>query len=199
MTENTTEDSPLPDPRPLYAQALDQLQLLAGRLTSADLDRPTPCDAWTVRQLVGHLTAGMERVAVTAAGGDPTAVPAVIQGIDDEGWADALASARAHAERAWADHDLLERLLTVPWGRVPGKIAVAGYAQEAVMHSWDLAVATDHLDLLDPDLGGAALMIAQRAVPAEARGGPVPFGPVVAVAADADVYVRLAAWLGRRP
>ncbi|HEY3559288.1 MAG TPA: hypothetical protein VGL05_17575 [Kribbella sp.] len=39
----------------------------------------------------------------------------------------------------------------------------------------------------------------QRFVPAEQRGGHVPFGPVVPVADDASPYDRLAAWQGRQP
>ena len=36
-------------------------------------------------------------------------------------------------------------------------------------------------------------------VPAEQRGGHIPFGPVVPVAADALPYDQLAGWQGRRP
>lgn len=67
------------------------------------------------------------------------------------------------------------------------------------MHGWDLATATGQTAELNPDLGGVALDSARRFVPAEPRGGHVPFGPVVPVPDDADVYTRLAGWLGRRP
>jgi hypothetical protein len=38
----------------------------------------------------------------------------------------------------------------------------------------------------------------RRAVPAEPRGAPVPFGPVVEVGADVGGIEKLAAWYGRR-
>jgi len=39
----------------------------------------------------------------------------------------------------------------------------------------------------------------RQVVPAETRGGPIPFGPVVAVADDAGPYDQLVGWLGRDP
>ena len=36
-------------------------------------------------------------------------------------------------------------------------------------------------------------------VPAEPRGGHIPFGPVVAVPTDAPAYDQLAGWMGRQP
>ena len=42
----------------------------------------------------------------------------------------------------WADDARLDALVTVPWGRVPGRAAVWGYMREALVHGWDLAVAT---------------------------------------------------------
>ncbi|GAA1511493.1 hypothetical protein [Nocardioides humi] len=36
-------------------------------------------------------------------------------------------------------------------------------------------------------------------MPAEPRGGEIPFGPVVPVADDAPAYDRLVAWTGRDP
>ena len=38
---------------------------------------------------------------------------------------------------------------------------------------------------------------AHRFLPPERRGGPVPFGPVVAVPPEAGPYAQLAGWLGR--
>jgi hypothetical protein len=41
--------------------------------------------------------------------------------------------------------------------------------------------------------------VVQQFIPAERRGGPVPFGQVVEIAADAPAYDRLAGWQGRKP
>ena len=90
-------------------------------------------------------------------------------------------------------------MLRLPWGEVPGRGAALAYVQELTTHAWDLATALGRADVLDPALAELALVAAQRFLPAQPRGGPVPFGPLLPVAADAPVYDRLVAWLGRDP
>ena len=76
-------------------------------------------------------------------------------------------------------------------------MAAAAYMQELTVHAWDLAYTTGQTGALDQRLAAASLDVARRIMPAEGRGGPVPFGPVVEVPADADPYRQLAGWLGR--
>lgn len=114
------------------------------------------------------------------------------------GWRSALLDARDAVATTWSDDRVLDQLLQLPWGRLPGAAAIVAYTGEVATHTWDLARATGYGEPLDDAVGGrAALAAAQRAVPAEPRGGPVPFGPVVDVPADADPYTRLAGWTGR--
>ncbi len=198
MTETGAQAHPLTDPRPLYGAAMDQVAALVPAATGR-LDGPTPCGEWSVRQLIGHIVAGGDRATAAGQGRDVGALPVVVDGVADDGWIDALASARGRAEATWSDDQLLTRFVRVPWGEVPGAIAIGGYVQEAATHAWDLATATGQLDRLDPGLGAAALAIAHRALPAQPRGGQVPFAPVVDVDDGADAWAHLAGWLGRRP
>jgi len=88
----------------------------------------------------------------------------------------------------------------VPWGKVPGRIALSGYVQEVLAHGWDLATATGQPAEGDPELATWALAISKRILLPEIRGQEgVPFGSVVEVPADAGPYLQLAAWLGRHP
>ncbi len=98
---------------------------------------------------------------------------------------------------AWADDAKLERSTTVPWGEVPGGVALGGYFMELVTHTWDLAQAIDPTTALDDELAHVALAYAEHALPAGRRGPQVPFGTVLPTAPDATPYTRLAAWLGR--
>ncbi len=190
------------DPRPLLARALDQVGALVDGTDAADLDRPTPCDDWDVRTLLGHLVAVPRRVAHVGDGGSPFDVPSMVDLPDGE-HAAALKAARAEVDRAWGldgrSDAVLDRMLTVPWGTMPGRAVGFGYIQEFTVHAWDLAVATGRTDELDVGLAETIEPFSRQMVPAETRGGPVPFGPVVEVGADAGPYARLVGWLGRDP
>ncbi len=59
--------------------------------------------------------------------------------------------------------------------------------------------ATGQPTELDPELASWVLAVARRILPAEPRGGEVPFGPVIPAPPDAGGCAQLAAWLGRQP
>ncbi|MHC1559545.1 TIGR03086 family metal-binding protein [Actinomycetospora sp. C-140] len=191
-----------PDPRPLMTRALDQIGALVEGTTADQLDRPTPCDDWDVRALLGHLVGVHRRIAHVGAGGHFADVPADPAAADGDP-ATEIAAARPDVDRAWGldggDDSVLDRVLTVPWGTMPGRFVGFGYVQELTVHAWDLAAATGRSAGLDEELAVAIEENARRVLPAEPRGGPIPFGPPVDVAADAGAYERVVAWLGREP
>ena len=96
----------------------------------------------------------------------------------------------------WADGARLDALVTVPWGRVPGHAAMWGYIREALVHGWDLAVATGQDVEADPNTARAALIETQQALPAEPRGGSIPFAAPVDPPDGAGPTERLANWCG---
>jgi uncharacterized protein (TIGR03086 family) len=191
-----------PDPRPLLTRALDQVgDLVAGTAPDA-LDRPTPCDDWDVRTLLDHLVGVHRRIAHVGAGGLFSEVDSMPEVAAGRHLAE-LTSARADLDASWglggSDAAVLDRVLTVPWGTMPGRFVGFGYVQELTVHAWDLAAATGRTGGLDDGLAAAIEDTARRVLPAEPRGGPIPFGPPVAVADGAAPTVRLIAWLGRDP
>lgn len=199
MTENTsamTENTSI-DPRPHYDRALRRAVELIAAVRPDQLDGPTPCPDFDVRALLGHLVATVDRARVIGEGGAPFSVPSVVTGVPDDGWVTALVTAVERMWPAWRDDARLDALVTVPWGTVPGRAAVWGYLNEALVHGWDLAVATGQDPEADADLALAALAGAEQKIPADRRGGPVPFGPVVEPAPDAGPTERLANWNGR--
>ena len=188
-----------PDPRPFLDRALDQVGALVVDLTPADLDRPTPCPDYTVRDLLGHLVAVAGRIAHIAAGGQPFDVPSVVTGIADDEVADAWATGRARVAVVLADDAVLEGTIAHPARVMPARQALFAYVSEVAVHGWDLAVAVGRRDELDDSLAEVVLGPVQAALPAHPRGGSVPFAEVVEVGADATPYDRLVAWMGRRP
>jgi uncharacterized protein (TIGR03086 family) len=187
------------DPREIHQRAVAQTESIVAAVVPAQFGLPTPCPEYDVRALLSHTVGGLNRIAMVGEGGDALAIPARADGVPDDGWLDAYQAAAARATAAWADDARLDALVEVPWGKVPGRIAVSGYVQEITVHGWDLAKATGQPTELDPELASWVLAVAQAILPPEPRGGEVPFGPVIPVAPDAGVYARLAAWLGRQP
>jgi len=206
------------DPRPLLfaaaAQAVRLVEALqadidAGPGTSGPgasvsvLDAPTPCTEYGVRDLAGHVLAVLRRIEHVATGGNPLDVPQEVRGVADAGWA-ATAQADAGTMKAtWSDDAVLDRMLTLPWATLPGRAAALAYTQELTVHAWDLAAAIGRVSELDDSLAVAVLPLARQFVPADQRGGHVPFGPVVELASrdlgSAGPYDELVAWLGRDP
>jgi uncharacterized protein (TIGR03086 family) len=187
------------DPRELHQRAMAQTGSIVAAVESGQLTLPTPCAEYDVRALLSHMVGGLNRIAVVGEGGDAMAVAPRADDVPDDGWLAAYAVARARVTAAWADEACLDALVKVPWGKVPGRIALSGYVQEILTHGWDLARATGQPTELDPELASWVLAVAQRILPPEPRGGEIPFGPVLPVPPGAGLYAQLAAWLGRQP
>ncbi|MEV0641181.1 TIGR03086 family metal-binding protein [Streptomyces sp. NPDC050619] len=188
-----------PDPRPLFARATDQAAALIKTVRLEQLAGPTPCTEFDVRTLLSHMAGGTHRVAVVAEGGDALAVRPFVDGVPDDGWPAAYAEAAERALKAWADDDLLDAVMRMPFGEKPGRIALSGYVLETVAHTWDLREALGQPAELDPDLAEFALTVGHRLLPDARRDDSVPFGSALPVPEGADAYGQLAAWLGRAP
>ncbi|NGO67542.1 TIGR03086 family metal-binding protein [Streptomyces boncukensis] len=187
------------DPRPRFDQAADRLAALVGSVRPEHLERPTPCAEFAVRELLGHVTGVMRRVAHVGRGGASHDMSTQVTGVTDSGWAAAFADAAQQARAAWADGARLADTVAAPWGEAPGRTALEVWTMETVAHTWDLARALGRPSGPDEGPAAAALETARRMLPGDMRGEGVPFGPVHEVPGDADAYARLAAWLGRDP
>jgi len=186
------------DPRPLYRRALLWVTSLLSAVRPDKLDQPTGCEEFDVRALAGHLVATVHRARVIGEGGEPFSVPHVITGIPDNDWAQAYTEFARAMWAVWDDDAKLHATVAAPWGTIPGSAAIWGYLNETLVHGWDLATATGQDPEADPDVVGPLLSIAASIIPAEPRGGRVPFAAVVEPAPDAGPTERLANWNGRR-
>ena len=196
MTTDLGPHDDTPDLRDDLRATTDWVAALVAGTRPDQLAAPTPCTEWTVRDLLSHLVAVLDRVRVIGAGDDPFSVPSQLAA-EPPDWATAF---RNRAQQVWPvwDDASLTRTVTVPPGRpVPGAVALGHYVVEYLVHGWDLATATGQSAEAPADLATRALAAAQHAIPAEPRQAPLPFGPVQTPPADAGPTRRLAAWLGR--
>lgn len=167
--------------------------LVAG-LTPEDREKSTPCDDWTVHELLGHMCGGTDMIAGALQGeAPPSDPPDLLADGPAAGWA----AASAHLSDA-ATPEVLAATHTLPFGEMPGSMAISVIVADQITHAWDLARATgQELDISD-ELAGFALATWQPVIPAEGRSGP-GFKAVVEVSDDASTIDRLVAYTGRQP
>ena len=211
---SNSADAAMPDPRQLFAVAVRTARATLAAVSADQFDGPTPCDAFDVRQLAGHLVAVLHRVAVIGSGGDPFDAPTTTTGVADDELIAVFDAHHEHAAAVWADADLND-IVTVPWAQLPGAIALTIYTSEVTVHTWDLAVATAQQPDWDAEVVTASLMAMQRGLPDEGRmesfaeagadvagsgvGSPPPFHAAVPTRAEAPMIAQLVAWCGRTP
>ncbi|MCB1028310.1 MAG: TIGR03086 family protein [Microthrixaceae bacterium] len=188
----TTEPAP-DDPRFGFAVATAALHpLIAAAETQLDL--PTPCDDFTVKELLEHLVLVMRRAAVLGRGEHWASVQ---QEAQDSGWGDDFRAAAHQVRDAWDDPAKLAATYEVPWGEFPGAVVLLTYTGELAVHGWDLATAIgEPFEIDDEVLAGA--LIAAQAIPNEGRDDPdMPFERATVAPADATVIEQMAALTGR--
>ncbi len=199
-TQDTQTTQPtIPDPRPGYATATRLAGVALSHIGAENVARPTPCDDYNVGQLGAHLVAVQQRVAAVARGEDPFTVLQEIPGLEPTGFSAAWAAATEEQLASWADDSVLGRPLVLPFATLPGVIALWIYISEVLAHTWDLATALDIEIDWDQELAEAALGSMKMGLPAEPRGGEVPFAAVVPTNTDAPAIDQLVAWVGRTP
>ena len=166
-------------------------QLIAG-VRPEQWVSATPCPEWTVRDLVGHLIVG-NRTFTVALRSEGTATA---DGVPPDDVLGAYRESVRDLLEAFALPGVLERMVTVPFGTVPGAVALHLRMTEALTHGWDLARATGQEAQSPDDLVEQELAFTRRAlgdIPPERS----PFGPPRPVDDHAPALDRLAALLGR--
>jgi uncharacterized protein (TIGR03086 family) len=185
----------------LDARAVQASAGLAAQACAADLERPTPCAGWTLRDLLAHMTAQHYGFAAASAGdGDLAHWRTPTLGEDPVG---AYLAAARHVLASFAADGVLDQGFPLPEIRrghtFPAAQAVSFHFVDYVVHSWDVAKTLDLPVRFDPALVDVALGVA-RAVPGgDARLAPgAAFAPEVAWAGRPGLD-QVVALLGRSP
>lgn len=175
------------------AEALGALDPMVAALTAPEWSRPTPCSAWTVRDVVAHLTTGHEIAAAIV-----RATPVPARDSADEERPAAHRAAAYEVLAAFGEPCVLTRSYRLPLGTVPGAVAVQLRTVEALVHGWDLAEATARSLAVREELAGRALAFA-TGMRARLPPGRTPFAPARPVSASDSAMGRLVSLLGRGP
>lgn len=189
------------DRRPAFYRSYDHAADIAAGVTPDQLGRPTPCTQYDVSTLVDHLVGAGFRAAALGRGEQPSGAEFPHVKLADA--PEELRRAGKEAEAAWADDAALDATITMPWGEeYRGSTLIDMYLAEMAAHAWDLAVATDQVDRLDPALAAPALDGARAMLRPEYRNlveEGSPYGSEVEAPAGASDWERFAAFTGRAP
>ena len=178
------------------ARAFASTRAVLSNVKADQLDDPTPCKSWTVRDLVNHIVGGAHWFGINTESGGGAAP-------DERDWTqgDMVASFDEGAARAVAAFDApgaQEKIVKLPFGDFPGSAFMGLATSDTFTHGWDLAKATGQSTDLDPELAALILEMAPMMVPDAVRGDePMPFGPKVEAPAGATNADKLAAFFGR--
>ena len=173
-------------------------QVVAG-ITADQWLLPTPCTEWTVADLTAHIVLGNRMFAQILTGGP---APDLADGARaDRGQieGDRLPAYDEASDRlmaAFGSAGVLDQLFTVPFGTVPGSVALHLRITELLVHGWDLARATGQRIEVPDSLAEQELAFSELAL-SQVPPGRSPFAPPQPVMADAAPLDRLASLLGR--
>jgi uncharacterized protein (TIGR03086 family) len=182
--------------------ATKRMAELVRQVPDDALGTPTPCGI-PLGALLDHI--GTLALAFTGAGrkseggltGPPPRPDASNLASD---WRESIPGALEQLADAWNEPEAWTGMTKVGGMDMPGEAAGVVALDEVVMHSWDVARATDQPYDVDPDLLEALMdFLSEMASPGMADAREGLFGPVVPVPDEAPLLDRALGLAGRDP
>ena len=177
-------------------QAINVTRGVLVNVSKEHLADATPCAKWQVSDLVNHIVGGQYFFAAGASGAAPSGEETDYAAGDfvaafDEGAQSALTAFRVDG--------VMDKMLTLPFGQMPGSAFLGLAATDTFTHGWDLAKATGQDTDLAPELASQLLAGSKLAIaPAFRSEDGAVFGPEQTAPAGASNADQLAAFPGRR-
>ncbi|WP_245651728.1 TIGR03086 family metal-binding protein [Streptosporangium amethystogenes] len=185
-----------------YRRALDDFGALVHRIGLDQWENPTPCVDWDVRSLVNHVVGENLWAPELLAGRTHAEIGDAFEGdlLGDDP-IKAFDTSAVPAVQAAIDHRVLDRVVHLPFGDVPGREYITELFADALIHTWDLARAIGADERLDPELVAACatwFTDAGFGYRQAAAVGENQAGEHRKVPSDTDAQTRLLASWGRR-
>lgn len=180
----------------LHRAALDGTRDYVAAIRDDQWSLPTPCEGWSVRELVNHIVSGNLWAAELGRGRTIADVGSALDG--DLLGTDPLAAYDRSAAAAAAVFEApgaLDSPCAVSYGPVPGSVYAGHRFIEIFIHGWDLASATGQPTALDPRLVDACWEVIRPQLSLLQASGM--FGTGNADDASSDPQESLLAALGR--
>ena len=183
----------------LLQRTVSELQRLVDNTKPEQLDQQTPCTEWKVRDLLNHLTGGATMFALSVEEGQVSdEMLGQLLGTDQLGddYKGAVVSSSNRAVAAFGQPGALEKMVKLPFGEMPGAIALNIAIFDVATHCCDLARATDQ-QVDDEALVSSALEIGKQMIGPDMR-APGLFDQEQSAPEGASTSDQLLAFAGRR-
>ena len=181
---------------PDLVPAARRLADLVAAVPDDALGRPTPCERYTVGDLLDHIdgaalafrAAAQKQPLPGAASGDAANLPS--------DWRSRIPHDVMAAAEAWSDADAWTGMTAAGGVDLPGEVAGVVALDELVVHGWDLAKATGQpAGYEGPELEAVYGMVQHF----RASGVEGLFGPLVEIPEEAPLLDRILGVAGRDP
>jgi uncharacterized protein (TIGR03086 family) len=183
----------------LLRNVVEETTSVIAGVRDDQLGGESPCAGWTVRDVINHIVGGATIFAMIVEDGSVAdSELGRLAGGDNLG-DDPLGAWKTASTRALAAFGLpgaLERSVLLPFGEMPGAVALSIAVFDVLTHAVDIAWSTGQ-QIGDTELLETALVMGEQMVTPELR-VPGVFDPAQPVAADAPAETRLLAFAGRR-
>jgi uncharacterized protein (TIGR03086 family) len=177
-----------------------EVQRRVAAIAPGQWDLPTPCADWSVRDVVVHLIGGSQMTVLLLGGASADESRAAFAAKRGPDLGSELDAALAVELAAFGDPDAFKRIVHHPAaGDVPGATLFGFRTGDYLLHSWDLARATNGDEQLHEGLVSTTWDAMQPMAPFIGQTGVFGSGPSGDVAADAPLQQRLLDFTGRRP
>jgi uncharacterized protein (TIGR03086 family) len=164
----------------------------------ADWDKPSPCEGWTVRDVVHHVVAGNRAQAMVLRGGNAVEIVAARA----TPIVDPVAEFGPTADEVLAAASVpgtMEGIVHHPAGDMPGSQAFSLRPMELLLHAWDVARGIGVDETLDPECVAFVWAVLQPSRDTIGTRGVFGTGPSDTLGDDAPLQQRLLDLSGRRP
>lgn len=190
------------DPTEFFCGVSDLLTPLVEGTESAQLADDTPCDGFTVRDLIGHFTLGRFIFGAGMAGDDArqqeliATMPAQIGDVLGDDHHENYEQATEAINQAVAGVADVTETVSLVFGEMPASDALQLLSADNYVHYWDLASATGQAFEPPEHLTDAAATFFSSFITEDSRAGGA-FGPEIDAPAEANRFDRMLAFCGR--
>jgi uncharacterized protein (TIGR03086 family) len=183
----------------LLQRVVDETTDVVNDVSDDQLGNPSPCEGWTVRDVINHITGGATIFAISAEQGSvPDDVLGQLTSGDNLGNDPqaAWATAAKRAMSAFQQPGVLDKIVKLPFGEMPAGVALNIAVFDVLTHAVDIARASGQ-EVKDTELIETALTVGRQMIGPELR-VPGVFDPEQPVAGNAPPEDRLLAFAGRK-